>query len=57
MTRLCPVCREIMKPACYLVGKQDGTERKENKIFSYDGTVTLGRLVACTQCGCLAIVK
>ena len=36
-TKLCPMCKEIMKPCCYAVGKQDGTERLENKIFSYDG--------------------
>lgn len=29
VTRLCPVCRTIMKSAAYKVGKQDGTERLE----------------------------
>lgn len=38
-TKLCSICKEIMKPCCYAVGKQDGTERLENKIFSYDGTL------------------
>lgn len=37
-TRLCPACRSIMKPASYKVGKQNGTERIENKIYSWDGT-------------------
>ena len=56
-TRLCPNCKEIMKPCCYAVGKQDGTERLENKIFSYDGSVILGKLVVCTKCGQLSIVR
>ena len=56
-TRLCPNCKEIMKPCCYAVGKQDGTERLENKIFSYDGSVIIGKLVVCTKCGQLSIVR
>ena len=32
-TRLCPVCRTIMKSAAYKVGKQDGVERLENNIL------------------------
>lgn len=56
-TRLCPNCKEIMKPCCYAVGKQDGTERLENKIFSYDGSVIFGKLVVCTKCGQLSIVR
>lgn len=56
-TKLCPMCKEIMKPCCYKVGKQDGTERLENKIFSYDGVGILGKLVICSKCGHLSTVK
>ena len=56
-TRLCPNCKEIMKPCCYAVGKQDGTERLENRIFSYDGSVIFGKLVVCTKCGQLSIIR
>ena len=56
-TKLCPICKEIMKPCCYAVGKQDGTERLENKIFSYDGVGILGKLVICAKCGHLSTVR
>ena len=56
-TRLCPACRGIMKPASYTVGKQDGTERIENKIYSWDGPCVLGKLLYCPHCGNLAIVR
>ena len=46
-----------MKPASYKVGKQDGTERIENKIYSWDGTCVLGKLLYCPHCGNLAIVR
>ena len=54
--KLCPICKEIMKPCCYKVGKQDGTERLENKIYSYDGVGILGKLVICPKCGCLSTI-
>lgn len=56
-TKLCPICKTIMKPCCYAVGKQDGTERYENKIFSYDHMVILGKLVICGNCGHISTVK
>lgn len=56
-TKLCPICKEIMKPCCYAVGKQNGTERLENKIFSYDGMTVLGKLVICTKCGHLSTIR
>lgn len=55
-TRLCPVCKTIMKPATYKVGKQDGTERLENKIFTYDGFAYMGNLLVCPKCGILAVI-
>lgn len=57
LIKLCPNCKGIMKSCCYAVGKQDGTERLENKIFSYDGAVILGKLVICTKCGHVSTVK
>lgn len=56
-TRLCPVCRTIMKSAAYKVGKQDGIERLENNIFTPDGVGIIGKLLACPKCGNLAVVK
>lgn len=56
-TKLCPICKEIMKPCCYAVGKQDGTERLENKIFSYDGMIVIGKLVICPKCGNLSTIR
>ena len=55
--KLCPICKKIMKPCCYKVGKQNGTERLENKIFSYDGIEVLGKLVICSKCGHLSTIK
>lgn len=46
-----------MKSAAYKVGKQDGTERLENKIFTPDGVGIIGKLLACPKCGNLAVVK
>lgn len=56
-TRLCPVCRTIMKSVAYKVGKQDGVERLENNIFTPDGVGIIGKLLACPKCGNLAVVK
>lgn len=56
-TRLCPVCRTIMKSAAYKVGKQDGVERLENNIFTPDGVGIIGKLLVCPKCGNLAVVK
>lgn len=56
-TKLCPICRAIMKSAAYKVGKQDGTERLENKIFTQDGVGIIGKLLVCSKCGNLAVVK
>lgn len=56
-TKLCPFCKEIMSPCCYKVGKQDGTERLENQIFSYNGMFILGKLVICQKCGHISTVK
>lgn len=36
-TRLCPVCKEIMKPCSYAVEKKDGTRGFANEILTYDG--------------------
>ena len=56
-TKLCPLCKTIMKPASYAIGGADGTDRRENKICTYDGQVILGKLVICTHCGHLSTVK
>lgn len=56
-TRLCPICKNIMKPACYKVGMPDGSERLENKIFSYGGFGVIGKLCVCPHCGNLATIK
>lgn len=56
-TRLCPTCKNIMKPASYKVGMSDGSERLENKIFSYDGLGVIGKLYVCPYCGSLAVIK
>jgi len=56
-TKLCPVCRTIMKSAAYKVGKQDGVERLENNIFTPDGVGIIGKLLVCSECGNLAVVK
>ena len=54
-TRLCPVCKTIMKPASCKVGKQDGTERLENKILHMMGFSYMGNLLVCPKCGILAV--
>ena len=46
-----------MKSAAYKVGKQDGTERLENKIFTPDGVGIIGKLLVCPKCGNLEVVK
>lgn len=56
-SRLCPVCRTIMKLAAYKVGKQDGVERLENNIFAPDGVGIIGKLLVCPKCWNLAVVK
>lgn len=48
-TRLCPVCRTIMKSAAYKVGKQDGVERLENNIFTPDGVGIIGKLFSMSE--------
>lgn len=55
-TRLCPVCKEIMKPCGYSVEKKNGTRGLANEIFTYDGVGIIGKLVVCNKCGCLAVV-
>ena len=54
-TRLCPVCREIMKPCSYVVERKDGTKGNENMILTYDGVGIIGKVVVCSKCGCLAV--
>ena len=42
-TRLCPVCKEIMKPCSYVVEKKDGTRGFTNEILTYDGVGIIGK--------------
>lgn len=56
-TRLCPNCKEIMKPCSYKVGKPDGSERLEHKLYTPNGVGIIGKLLYCSKCGTVAVVS
>lgn len=54
-TRLCPNCKNIMKPCNYRV--DDGQHTKlERKLYTHEGFY-IGKIMYCSKCGTLAVAN
>lgn len=55
-TKLCPNCREIMKPCLYRADSDGQHTKLENKLYTYEGII-VGKVMYCPKCGTLAALR
>ena len=53
-TKLCPNCREMMKPCLYRTDNGQHT-KLENKLYTHEGII-VGKVMYCHKCGTLAVL-